>query len=328
MIGNINKDNCLVKLGLIGVGRWGRNIVKTTSKIPGLKLICVSSNNLNTQKFTPKDCKIFPNWRDLINFPELDGVIVCTPPKTHFRISESFIKKGYPVLIEKPLTLDYDEAKKIYHLSKSNNNLVMTDFTQLFNLKFIALKESLKLVGDIKFLITKTGNYGPYRKDTPVLWDWGAHDLSVLISLMGHYPKKIFSKKVKENIRRNEDESLWNINCVFDNEIESTTLIGNMMPRSRKIGILGSKGMLVFDDISTNTLTFHSNWDYRDFPSKGGQTIKVDSKKEPLYCILESFSNLIRRGINNHWSIEMGVEISRLLTECSPQDLYDMKDLN
>tara|TARA_Y100001968_G_scaffold324135_1_gene362902 strand:+ start:1069 stop:1290 length:222 start_codon:yes stop_codon:yes gene_type:complete len=56
--------------------------------------------------------------------------------------------------------------------------------------------------------------------------------------------------KRKVNIIKNEDESLWKINCIIDNKIESSLLIGNMMPRSRKIGVLGSKRMLVFDNIS------------------------------------------------------------------------------
>ena len=317
MNNNVINDKHIINLGLIGVGRWGGNIVKTISKNPSLKLICVASTNQNTKNLVNRDCEIFSAWKDLINYPGLNGVIISTPPKTHFIISESFIKAGYPVLIEKPLTLNYEDAKKIYNLSLSKNTLVMNDLTQLFNYKFIALKDSLKLVGDIKYLITKSGNYGPYRKDTPVIWDWGTHDLSILISLMGFSPRKITFKKIKAKKNIDGEESLWNINCDFNNEISSTSLVGNMIPKCRKIGILGSKGMLVFDDVGVHALRFYSNWTKKCFPKEGGHSIKVRQDKKPLYSVLESFSFLVRKGVKKHWSLSMSVEISRLLSQCS-----------
>ncbi len=310
------QEKSLINIGLIGVGRWGKNIVKTSIQIPNLSITCVASKNRKTKELVPNDCKIFSDWRDLISYPQLNGVIICTPPNTHFAIAKSLINAEYPTLVEKPITLNYEEAKIINELSESKKCLVMNDLTQLFNYKFLALKNSLSLVGDIKFIITRSGNFGPYRKDTSVLWDWGTHDLSTLISLMGMYPKEITSKKIKENPRRDGDESLWNINCSFDNEIKSNTLIGNMMPKCRKIGVLGTKGMLVFDDWSTTPLTFYKNWKSKELPLKEGLSIKIQPNKKPLYLVLETFSNLIKNNIKKHWSIEMSVEISRLLSKC------------
>ena len=311
------KDDDLLEIGLIGLGRWGKNMVATCQNIPCMKLKCVASKNPDAKELIPKDCKIYVDWRDMITFQELDGVIICTPPNTHLEIAQYFIKASVPILIEKPLTLNLNEAKSIYKLAKYYNSLVMTDFIYLFNYKFKALKDSLKLIGDIKYILTKAGNFGPYRKDTPVLWDWGAHDLSILISLMGKSPNKISTKKIRENKIRKEDESIWQLNCCFDNQIESSTIIGNMMPRCRKIGVLGSNGMLVFDDIETTPLKFYKNWNCRDFPSKGGISIPVLAKKEPLQLVIESFLDLIKNDINNHWSLSLGVEICRLLKESS-----------
>ena len=312
----INKDNNLTKIGLIGLGRWGKNIVKSCQQISTLKLTCVASGNPDNKKLIPDDCYFSSNWRDLINFPELDGVIICTPPKTHFEIAQCLLEAGYPILIEKPLTLNYDEAKTIYKLSLIYNQLIMIDFTQLFNNKFISLKKSLKQVGDIKYLLTKAGNYGPYREDTPVLWDWAPHDLSMLISLMGQSPRKISAHKIKEDINQDYDKSIWQIHCSFDKQIESTTLIGNMMPKCRKVGILGSYGMLVFDDLSVNPLSFHNYWRLNEFPTQKGESIDFKHNKEPLVMVLESFTDLIKKNIKKHWSLSMGVEITRLLNIC------------
>ena len=316
MIEKIKTYNYMSKIGLIGLGRWGRNIVNATKQIPFLKLSCIASKNPNSKDIVTSDCKIFSDWRDMITFPELDGVIICTPPKTHFEIAQYFLKADFPILIEKPLTLNIKEAKTIYNLSKQFKKLVMIDFTQLFNYKFIALKEELRQVGNIKFIMTKAGNFGPYRVDTPVLWDWGSHELSILISLIGKSPNKISVKKIKENIERDGDESIWNLNCFFDNQIESSTLIGNMMPRCRKIGVLGSIGMLVFDDLSNIPLKFYNNWNSQSFPTQGGVSLDVRKTKDPLVLVLESFSNLIKNDVTEHWSLSMGVEVTRLLNNC------------
>ena len=317
----VKKNHYICNIGLIGVGHWGKNIVKTSFNVPNLKLTCVASQNKNTKNLVQPNCKIFSEWKDLISSSKLDGVIICTPPKTHFEIAQESIKAGHSLLIEKPLTLKYSEAKKIYSLASSNNALVMTDFTQLFNHKFQILKESLKLVGDISFLITKTGNFGPYRKDTPVLWDWGAHDLSILLSLIGKSPTQISSKKIKENTSSSLEESLWQINCLFENQIESVSLIGNMMHKCRKIGVIGSKGMIVFDDIDHIPLKFYSNWKFKCFPTQEGEIVKVRPHKQPLYNVLDSFSKSIIEGEKNHWSLSMGVEITRLLSKCSTQEI-------
>ncbi len=76
MKANYNKDRDLINLGLIGVGNWGQNIVKTSFEIPSLKLTCVASKNPDTKKLIKNDCKVFSDWRDLINYKQIDGVII------------------------------------------------------------------------------------------------------------------------------------------------------------------------------------------------------------------------------------------------------------
>ena len=57
------------------------------------------------------------------------------------------------------------------------------------------MQESLDLVGQIKSIKTQASNFGPVRRDTPVIWDWGSHELSILISLVGSKPQKIKKKE-------------------------------------------------------------------------------------------------------------------------------------
>ena len=122
----------------------------------------------------------------------------------------------------------------------------MTEFTQIFNPKFNKLKESLELVGDLQSINTEAGNFGPFRKKTPVLFDWGSHELSILISLIGSLPEKIYAKKIYEKYNEEGDESNWEIFCEFKNNLKTKSIIGNNKNKVRKITVSGDKGILFF----------------------------------------------------------------------------------
>ena len=83
-----------LQIGIIGLGRWGKNILKTVLKIENINLAAVSTRNKDLFIKIPKTCKIFNNWEELINNSFLDGVIISTPTETHFKIAQKALNKG------------------------------------------------------------------------------------------------------------------------------------------------------------------------------------------------------------------------------------------
>ena len=157
-------------------------------------------------------------------------------------------------------------------------------------------------------------------KNVPVVIDWGNHDLSVLISLIGTSPNKLIFKKIKESFDYEGEASLWEMEGFFDKNIYSHSLLGNIKTKSRKIGVIGKKGMLVMDDGLKN-LSFYKNWFDKSFPDSKGELINIPNYKEPLANSLDLFFDLIRSEKKSHWSLELGVEISRLFEESILIDL-------
>ena len=154
-------------------------------------MCCVASRNNSINDLIPNNCKVYPDWESILKHPNLDGIIVATPPHTHYEITKGCLIMGINVLVEKPLTLDLNEAINLKNLAIKSKTLLMTEFTQVFNQKFQKLKNSLSFIGKLNSVITEAGNFGPYRKHTPVLWDWGSHELSILLSLINSKPKFI-----------------------------------------------------------------------------------------------------------------------------------------
>src|SRR3989338_4094693 len=97
-------------LGLIGVGRWGKNIVFTLEKIPesGLKYLC-SRNAESLVLYSPKYEKL-TDWRELLKKRDIKVVLIATPPSTHGQIAGAFLEQGISVFVEKPMVLNLSDA--------------------------------------------------------------------------------------------------------------------------------------------------------------------------------------------------------------------------
>ena len=309
-------NNKKLQVGIIGLGRWGKNILKTFLEIENVNLAAVSTRNKDLFSQIPQGCKIFYYWEDLIRNSNLDGLIISSPAETHFKIAKHSLDKGINTLVEKPLTLNLKEAQILKSISIEKKILLMTEFTQIFNPKFNKLKESLDLVGNLKYINTEAGNFGPFRKKTPVLFDWGSHELSILISLIGSLPEKIYAQKIYEKYNEEGDESNWEIFCEFKNNLKTKSIIGNNKNKVRKITVSGDKGILFLDDTKQDPLRYSNLKESNEQNEEKISSVKIENKKKPLLIALESFFDSIRNNEYNHWSLNLSVEITNLLSEC------------
>ena len=305
-----------LRIGIIGLGRWGINILNTVLRIKDINLICVCTRNKKVYKLLPENCEVFSNWETLIEQMNLDGLIICTPSETHFRIAKSSLQNGINILVEKPFTLDLNEAKELKEISEKRHLLVMTEYTQVFNPKFQKLLSSLNLVGNINSINTIAKNFGPVRKKTPVIWDWGCHELSTLITLIGSNPLESEAKKIEDKNNNHGDESTWELECKFKNNLITKSLVSNISEKKRQISILGQKGMLILDDNSKYPLQFYKNYESTEPPSFKGENILIENNKEPLQEALECFFKNIRTNEHNHWSLDLSLEITKILSNC------------
>ena len=119
-----NKMSNKLRIGLIGIGDWGKNYINTLKNKKEASLKKIACRNLKDKQKLIKDYEVTDNWHDLSLSSEIDGIIIATPPNTHFEIASEAIKNGKPVIIEKPLTLNLKDAVSLFDLSKKNKVLV------------------------------------------------------------------------------------------------------------------------------------------------------------------------------------------------------------
>ncbi len=290
-------------LGLVGVGHWGRNIVRTVSESRRAVLAGAASRNPRTADVVPRGCRIFANWHELIADLDLDGVIVATPPALHPRIVLSALEAGLPVLVEKPLALSVEEARGIRARARALAGSVMVDHTHLFHPAWTELKRRRPQLGPIRAIRSVGGNRGPFRAETTVLWDWGPHDISMCIDLMEAVPETVSARRLRAEQTPEGRGELLRLDLGFATtraEIE----IGNLMStRTRRFEVEFAGTTAVIDDTAEHKLRC------------GGRGIPI-AGTPPLTVVVEAFVDAIIADSFDAQGLDLAVQVVDTLEQC------------
>ena len=99
----------------------------------------------------------------------------------------------------KNLTLNLKEAQFLFELQEKYETIVKVNHVYLYHPLFRLLKKKIEDKVNLKSIYTLGGNYGPFRRDVSSLWDWGPHDLSMCLEIIGEYPSQIKAEFVKKD---------------------------------------------------------------------------------------------------------------------------------
>lgn len=294
------------RLGVIGAGRWGRNIIATLRGMPAAEVAGVASRNPATRDLLDARCVLEPEWRRLLRHPGLDGVIVAAPPALHAEMAAEALRAGLPVFVEKPLTCDVGEAERLFDLAAAKHGYVLVDHVHLFSRAYQTLKGRLPDIGPIARVQAEAGAWGPFRADTPVLWDWGPHDAAFCVDLLGARPDALRA----ERIERRPVEGAWGetlaLRADYPAAVTADVRVSNLLAaRRRRLRVDGPGGALVYDDCAESRLTC---------AAPGGGATSVDTAYvPPLECALSRFVANVSTGRMSLDDLRFGVEVVRLL---------------
>ena len=164
----------MLKVGVIGCGYWGPNLIRNFIEIPTAKMEAVA--DLDEQRLNhirtcyPQIPHCTKDYRQLFEL-ELDAVVISTPPQTHFAIAKQCLNHGLHVLVEKPLTTTSDDARKLIKLAKKQNRIIMVGHTFEYNPAVHALKEMIVSgeLGDIHYIDAVRASLGLFHPTLNVI---------------------------------------------------------------------------------------------------------------------------------------------------------------
>lgn len=278
----------MVNLALVGKGRWGKNYLKTLETVNGARLKYVKTRN----------------YPDLFEKDDLDGVIIATPSSTHFQIAKEFLKRGYNVLIEKPLTTNLADALKLKKLYNPKKSIVFVGHLQAYNPAFLKLKKLVKDIGQIRY-ISFEGLSSPIRDDTSVLWDWGPHGILLCLEVLGKMPNQVSARPINKLNSKLYDPVL--VELIFPNKVSALLKFGWVYPKKiRELIIVGSKGTTVFDDTAGKKISY--------FEKRQPKVLYPHySSLSPLKAEVLEFIDCIKIGRRPKTDLNQGLQIAKII---------------
>lgn len=311
-------ETASVKLGLIGVGSWGQIYVKTIANLDGVELVHVASRNPDNILSGGAGCNVSTDWHDVISDNTLAGVIIATPPNLHAEMACAAMDAGKAVLVEKPLALDLAEAQEIRNKALDTRCLVIVEHTHLFRPAFRAIKDKISTFGPVRGLWSRVGDRGPYRSNTPVLWDWGSHEVALALGLWEQSPISVDAHVIERQEMENGFGEICNLRLKFPGAEISDLTFGNLMDRERRFAVFLKNAVLSYDDMYPGQLLQHpAQMDVCE-PTSKGELIPI-SQEFPLEIVIQEFASAISNGNFSIASIERGVEVTKILTQCQEQ---------
>lgn len=300
-----------IRLGLIGAGPWGRNYIKTIAGLPGSALTCLASRNPESRALVDKRCDVTGDWMEVARNPEVDGVIIASPPALHAPMVRAAVDAGKPVLVEKPFTLNLKEARDTLDFVERQGGYFLVDHVHLFHPAFLGLKKRLPDLGPVQSIEAAGGSFGPFRPDTTVLWDWGPHDIAMCCDLMGGPPQAAEAKRVEQRSINGKDGESIELTLTFAGGVRASIRIGNLMARkTRFLRVNAAKGSLIYDDQAADKLVL--------LPSGGNadkQVIDIDTET-PLSNVVRYFVSAVGDGVMNIRDSRFGVTVVEVLDHC------------
>ena len=306
-------ENNNINLGLIGVGQWGKNYLSTIKEIEGAEISIAACKTMRNKSFMLSKYKITDNWHNITKSKEIDGIIIATPPNTHFEIASEAIKYGKPIIIEKPITLNLEEAKLLKCLALENDVLVKVNHIYLHHPMYKALKKNISKNFKIKSIYSLSGNYGPFREDVSPLWDWGPHDIAMCLDLIGEKPLRIeaaFSKK-QFTVKNNMSNICARIE--FKNKIIAELNFGNILEKkTRFLKINSEKISDIFDPINHNFIQEEKNFRIKEIKRMESDEIK-ELQESPLKIFLENFISNIKKSEFEVKDLKLSEDVVKIL---------------
>jgi predicted dehydrogenase len=243
-----------IRIGLIGFGYWGPNLARTFYELPGTELVGIADlkeGQLGRAEAKYPHIALVKNYKDLFEL-KLDAIIISTPPSTHFRIAKDCLLHDLNVFIEKPMTDNSKDAEELIELADTRKLTLMVGHIFEYNTSVLALKHYMKTneLGDIYYLDTARLNLGLYQGKSNVIWDLATHDISILLFLLENKPVSISAQGTPCIIPGVYDVAYMSL--LFADNISAYIHVSWLDPcKVRRVTVVGSKKMAVFNDIST-----------------------------------------------------------------------------
>ncbi len=242
-----------VRVGVIGYGYWGPNLVRNLDRLPGADLVAVcdaSPAHLERLAAAHPGVLGISDLDEMLSTCELDAVVVATPAPTHAAVATRVLEAGLHCYVEKPLTLASVDAEALVALAASRDRVLMTGHLMVYHGAIEWIRDYLASgeLGDVLYVYSQRLNLGKVRADENSFWSLAPHDISVVLDLLGEVPSSV-SASGAAYLREGVEDVVF-ATLHFPSGKMANIHVSWLDPHKvRRLTVVGTKKMLVFDDM-------------------------------------------------------------------------------
>jgi predicted dehydrogenase len=316
-----------MKVGLAGLGYWGPNLARNFDDLAGAELAWLCDQD--EERLAGYGAR-FPHARTTTRFDDLledegvDALVVATPVVTHHELARRSLAAGKHTFVEKPLAHSAALSEELVALAEERDLVLMPGHLLLYHPGVAKLKELVDSgeLGRLLYVYGNRQNLGQIRRDENALWSLGAHDLSVILHLLGEEPSECIARG--ESFLREGVEDVVFCYLRFPSGLVAHMHLSWLDPhKMRRMTVVGDQKMAVFDDMELERkVTVYDKRPeqrtdtYGEWLTRTGDiSIPKIANDEPLRLECEHFLALVGGEGDRHAAAREGLAVVRTLEQ-------------
>ena len=322
----------VISIGQVGLGYWGPNLSRNISSTHGARLYAIT--DLDKERLTMvgnqyPEARLYDQYDAMLRDPVIDAIVISTPVHLHYEMALSALRAGKHVFVEKPLSKTSIESVRLIKMADSKNLVLMVGHVFLHSAHVKAIKNYIDSgeLGEVYYITSQRLNFGIIRQDVNALWNFAPHDFSIINFILQSSPTNV-SAHGYSYIQPDIEDVVY-VNLDYSNGVHAHIHISWLDPQKvRRMTIVGSKKMLVYDDVSPDSKitiydremtlqpkvgatlgNFETYHQFQTLVRSGDILIPKIQSWEPLQKECQHFVDCINKGINPLTDGQNGLEV-------------------
>lgn len=321
-MGSEQHKNLKANIAVVGIGYWGKNLVRNFYELGALGALCDASVSVEeSYQLSHKDVKFYRDFDSVLADPSITAVALATPAVSHYEMAKAALESGKDVLVEKPLAVDVHHGEDLVRIAKKQGRILMVGHILRYHPAILKLQELIKsgVLGRINYLYSNRLNIGKIRTEENILWSFAPHDISVILALLGEMPSKVSCQGGGYLSHDVLDVTLSHFD--FPSGVQAHIFVSWLHPvKEQKLVVVGSEKMAVFDDTAKIKLVLYPHkveWRNRIPTAVKAEAEAVELEdREPLREECQHFIDCIESRTSPVSNGAEGLQVLRVLDAC------------
>lgn len=321
-----------VGTAVVGYGYWGVNLARNVAAASSLRLVGIADPDADRRKAAAGAHPATATWSSLdevLDDAEVDAVVLAVPAHAHAALATQVLESSRHVLVEKPLAMDVGEGRDLVALADDRGLIAMVGHTFLYATPVHRLKEYITSgdLGAIQYLYSQRLSLGRIRRDCSALWNFGPHDISIMLHLLEERPAEV-SARGFSFIGEGIDDVVF-ASLEFPSGVGANLHVSWIDPRkTRLMTVVGDEKMVIYNDVSadqklwlvdsgvardTEFGAYESLGDFQWRTRSGDIIIPRIDMAEPLRAEMDAFGEACVTGVPPLTDARHGLDVVEVL---------------